>query len=185
MLDIILGQEVMGWNYFHQPKMTKNDLLWQFYRISNAVILYYSRGCAVCDISHIIHMHSVSKCMTSLWGLRWAIAHVHILVSQSNSSFFFFNSRTEIMRRKISCLHQPQIGEMKICLKQRERPPWRLGLQFLSYIPWRFHVTKYRKLLCPSSCHVTPLTHSFFFFLFLLSGCLCCQPIAWHLLSCS
>lgn len=164
MSDIILGQEVMSWNYFHQPKMTKNDLLWQFYRISNAVILYYSRGCAVCDISPALSF--ICIVFLNAWHRYevWAIAHVHILVSQSNSSFFFSNSRTEIMRRKISCLHQPQIGEMKICLKQRERPPWRLGLQFLSYIPWRFHVTKYRKLLCPSSCHVTPLTHSFFFF---------------------
>ena len=39
----------------------------------------------------------------------------------------------------------------------------------VTYIPWRFHVTKRRKLLCPSSCHVTPLTHRFFF---LFSCCL-------------
>ena len=149
---------MLGWIFFYHSYITLSslELCWTPEAVQSViyVVRYHS------------FIHSVSKCMTSLCCLRWATANVHLWLPQLYTSFipffFFLDPRTEIMRRKISCLHQPQIGEMKICLKQRERPPWRLGLQFLSHIPWRFHVTKHRKLLCPSSCHVTPLTHSFF-----------------------
>lgn len=60
----------------------------------------------------------------------------------------------------LACPHKPPIGEMKMCLKQREeRPHGVWGYSFCHItIPWRLHMTKGKKFLCPlSSCHVTPL----------------------------
>lgn len=160
----------------------KNNI--KFCRISNAWILYYTRGCTVHDMSPVLPFIFIVffKCTASICYLRSATAHVHILVPQSHSSI----PRAEIMRRKISCLHQPQIGEMKICLKQRERPPWRLGLRFLSHIfLGGFMWQNTESCFVPLLVTLHPLPIVFFFSPFLLSGCLCCQPIAWHLLSCS
>lgn len=93
MLDFTLEQELMSWNYCHQPKMTKkwHWILWdqqccKSVSQQNLRSLWYEH-CL------IILVHSISERMTSLWGLQWAIAHVHILLPQSNSSFsspFFF-----------------------------------------------------------------------------------------------
>lgn len=130
----------------------------------------------------------VSTRKASVRALHRTPAHVHPLAPESNVSFPSpsFNPRAEIMRRKISYSYHPQIGEMKICLEQRERPPWRLGLQFLSHIfLGGFMWQNTESCFVPPLVTLHPAPRVSFFFPFLLSGCLRCQPIAWHLLSCS
>lgn len=98
------------------------------------------------------------------------------LLSHFSLSFpLSFNLRAEIMRRKISYSFHPLNWRDENRSSIKGKTPMAPGSTVsVTYIPWRFHVTKYRKLLCPSSCHITPRTHSFFFFVQFFS-----LPVVW------
>lgn len=109
----------------------------------------------------------VSTCMTSVGALR-ATAHVHLLVPMSNASFpllSLFQSTCRNNEEENLILISPPNWRDENLSRTKGKTPMAPGSTVsVTYIPWRFHVTKYRKLLCPSSCHVTPRTLFFFFF---------------------
>lgn len=137
----------------------------EFCGISNAVILCHSRICAHCGTS--IALSFLCIVFLNAWHLYEVsseLLHMFIYYYPSRTalfsplSFHFTHRNNEeenLLLASTSNWQNENLSQTK-----RETPMASGSTVSVTYIPWRFHVTKYRKLLCPSSCHVTPLTHS-------------------------
>lgn len=129
---------LISWVYWHEPKLTQ------------------------CRLCLIIRTH-ILKRVTSIWALKWPITHVHPLVPKSGSSFFVFQSTRWNNEEENLLLVSPSNWRIEISLKQRERPPWRLGLQFLSHVfLWGFMWQNTESCFVPPLITLHPLPIVFF-----------------------